>query len=193
MPQSYPRKSFQRKAQTPQQQLERALQIAHEKGLKVAFAGDGFWVVPSDSEALKGLYHVVTRVGSSLKCECLYAQRGKVCAHRAIVWEYLKQQTEAAAATVPQASSMRPVADRAVAQAASAQVAQLAQAVKVSPAFQKRIDNTIFPSAAPKPAAPAQRPAMDTDEGDQWGRYQDARMGGDFSYVPSDYKSHEYR
>lgn len=47
------------------------------------------------------------------------------------------------------------------------------------------------PAAQPAKNTPV-RPAMDTDD-DAWGRYQDARMSGEFAYVPADYKGHEYR
>jgi hypothetical protein len=68
---SYPARHAARKPASPQEQLQRALQLAHEKGLQVAFAGPDFWAVPSESEALKGMYHIVTRApdGKRLQCE----------------------------------------------------------------------------------------------------------------------------
>jgi hypothetical protein len=57
--------------------------------------GEQGWLVPSQS--VPGMHHVVSRSTSgSLQCDCYYSsQRGKVCAHRACVFLFLKGQPKA--------------------------------------------------------------------------------------------------
>ena len=70
-----------------QQQYARGLEIAKRDALTVVGHGtrksDGaaIYCVPSRSQA--GVWHVVVVSGLDLQCDCLAAQHGKYCCHRA--------------------------------------------------------------------------------------------------------------
>jgi hypothetical protein len=186
MPTTYTRKPYQqRKAQTPQQQLDAAIARANEKGLKVAFAGADFWAVPSDSESLKGLYHIVTRSadGKRLCCECLYSQNkpNGVCVHRAVVYLHLKAQAEAARPKAQPAQQPAPTAP-AKAQPTEAERRAAAARRETAPLVRDNGDFSIF---APEPERPRYQSVAARANAD--------RAGDAEGYVPADYRSHEYR
>ena|SRR5258706_9310034 len=70
-------------------QYRRGLEIAQRDALTVCAHGtrksDGaaIYCVPSRSQA--GVWHVVVVSGLDLQCDCLAAQHGKYCCHRAAV------------------------------------------------------------------------------------------------------------
>jgi hypothetical protein len=168
----YQKKAYQRKAQeTPYQQLQRAIEIAQEKGVHVIGHGtmkaDGshFWIVPSQS--VEGMCHVVKKASNdTLSCDCYYsAQRGKVCAHRAAVYLALK-----AAPIAPSKPEMPRQPVKTMAQRAE-------EALPVGPE-PFSIYKTEKPRAGYKPVA---------------ARAQEDAFGERADYVPADYRSHEYR
>jgi hypothetical protein len=99
-----PRKAL--KDMTPAEQLKTQIARVEKLGLRVVGHGtlkaDGtrFWIVPSTSEKLKNMHHVVRQTGKGLVCDC-YActESGLICPHRATVYLELKRQAEAAKAT----------------------------------------------------------------------------------------------
>lgn len=79
--------------QTLHGQLERAIERAHICGVYIVGAGrrraDGarLFVVSSTSDPVRG--HLVIVAGPNLQCDCMAAQYGRLCKHRAIVHERL--------------------------------------------------------------------------------------------------------
>jgi hypothetical protein len=80
---------------------------AHGKRLDT---GETFYCVPSDSEKLRGLWHVVTLTKTGLDCDCFYSrEKHQVCAHRATVYLFLqaKAVAEKAAKAAPKVESTK--------------------------------------------------------------------------------------
>lgn len=106
-------KPANRKPLTPAQQLQAAITRV-QKGLeegrdyrvcahgKRLDTGETFYCVPSDSEKLRGLWHVVTVTKTGLDCDCFYSrEKHKVCAHRATVYLFLQAKAAAEKAAKP--------------------------------------------------------------------------------------------
>jgi hypothetical protein len=179
MPTTQYRKSTSKKPATPQQQLDAAIKRAQDEGLKV-FAtckilatGEQGWLVPSQS--VPGMHHVVSRTASgSLQCDCFYsAQRGKVCAHRACVFLFLKEQNK----NTPQAQPQQTGSSEDSAQPVAAPSPQAPTATL----------GVAKPTATPQGVLAANTAPKITLPDDAWGRYQDARMRGfDQDFWPSE-------
>lgn len=58
--------------------------------------GEQFYCVPSDSEKLRGLWHVITVKADGLDCDCFYSrEKHQICSHRATVYLFLKAKAAA--------------------------------------------------------------------------------------------------
>lgn len=112
---SYPREPRTRKPLSPTQQLAAAIKrveagLAEGRDYRVTAqgkrldTGERFYCVPSDSEKLRGLWHIITvKADGHLDCDCLYSrEKHLVCSHRATVYLFLKAKAAAEkAATAP--------------------------------------------------------------------------------------------
>lgn len=78
---------------TVQEQRTRAQAAARRDGLQVVGRGyrkaDGAQVYCVPSRSQPGLWHLVVVLADHLECDCPYSRRGRVCAHRAAVHDYL--------------------------------------------------------------------------------------------------------
>lgn len=179
MPQTQYRKPYTRaqgarKPQTPQQQLQRAIERLAESRKegadlrviaigKVLATGQPVYFVPS--QTVVGMWHAIVQTETGLACDCFYSkERHMVCVHRACVYEHLKshpaQQHEKPAPAQPVENKNTP----------PAQPQDPQQPLKVSQ-----------PTSTPEGvlvAATAPNIAISAD--DAWERYQDARRNGDF-------------
>jgi|SRR6185312_9249815 len=114
------RKPATRKAKTPYEQLLAAIarvEQGRKEGKEYRIAGEGtrtdngqhFYCVPSDSEKLRGLWHVVSVTKTGLDCDCYFSrERHQICTHRATVYLHLKAHPVAPAKLTPPAP--RPAA-----------------------------------------------------------------------------------
>jgi hypothetical protein len=109
-----------RKPLSPAQQLEAAIKRV-QKGLeegkdyrvcahgKRLDTGETFYCVPSDSEKLRGLWHVVTVTKTGLDCDCFFSrEKHQVCTHRATVYLFLQAKAAAEKAAKKQESAPAP-------------------------------------------------------------------------------------
>ena len=84
--------------QTPEEQLQTAIERAKAQHLRVVAVGkrlsDGAtcYFVPSVSRASEGMNHIVTQVNDQLLCTCLAGQHGKMCIHQGCVRSFLEEQ-----------------------------------------------------------------------------------------------------
>lgn len=119
---AYQKRPQTRKPLTPAQQLQAAIARV-QKGLEAGKdyrvaaqgkrfdTGEQFYCVPSDSEKLRGLWHVVTIKKTGLSCDCYFSQeKHQVCSHRAVVYLFL--QAKAAAEKAAKKQEPAPAAPK---------------------------------------------------------------------------------
>jgi hypothetical protein len=115
------RRTYTRKPLTPYQQLLAAIarvEQGRKEGKDYRVAGQGnrtdtgetFYCVPSDSEKLRGLWHVITVKGNgTLDCDCFFSrEKHQVCSHRATVYLHLKDHPVAPEKPQPPAPQRIP-------------------------------------------------------------------------------------
>lgn len=71
--------------------LAKALQRAHKRSVRVTGKGvrrrDGAQVYTVNSASEPGVWHLVTVTGKRLVCDCAASRYGRICVHRAVVYE----------------------------------------------------------------------------------------------------------
>ena len=83
----------QAKAHGQKEVIARALQRARECGVRVMGSGarrrDGARVYVVNSASEPGVWHLVIVAGKRLACDCAAGRYGRICVHRAVVYERL--------------------------------------------------------------------------------------------------------